>query len=165
MSVLRRAAMTGALLVGSVLVPTAASAADDNPDVTSSGSAQIDAWITERMSAHDLPGAAVVVVRDGEIVHLSGYGTADPDGRPVTADTPFLIGSASKPFTAIVVQQLVEEGRLSLDEPVAPHLESITGEFPKGFDQATVGQLLNHTGGLSMDVGLAGTVEIHDPIT
>jgi CubicO group peptidase (beta-lactamase class C family) len=162
MSVLRRAAMTGALLMGSVLVPTAASAADDNRDVTSSESAQIDGWITERMSAHDLPGAAVVVVRDGEVVHLSGYGNADPGGRPVTADTPFLIGSASKPFTAMVVQQLVEEGRLSLDEPVAPYLEPITGEFPDGFEEATVGQLLNHTGGLSMEVGLAGTVEIHE---
>ena len=162
MRTLRRATATAALALGSVLLSTAASAAGDDPEVLSGESARIDAWITERMAAHDLPGTAVVVVRDGKVVHLGGYGTADADGRPVTGDTPFLIGSASKPFTAIVVQQLVEEGRLSLDEPVAPYLEPVADHFPDGFEQATIGQLLNHTGGLSMAVGLAGTVEIHD---
>ncbi len=101
------------------------------------------------------------MVRDGEIVHLAGYGEAGPADRPVTPDTPFIIGSSSKPFTALVVQQLVAEGRLSLDEAVAPHLQTVTGTVPNGFEDATVGQLLNHTGGLSMMVGLAGTVDVH----
>jgi NADPH:quinone reductase-like Zn-dependent oxidoreductase len=50
------------------------------------------------------------------LVHLAGYGVADAAGRAVTPDTPFIIGSVSKPFTAVVIGQLVEEGLLSWDK-------------------------------------------------
>jgi hypothetical protein len=148
-------------VMASTLLPTAAAAAATSEEVRSANSGAIDDWVTERLAAQDVPGAAVAVVRDGEIVHLAGYGEAGPADRPVTPDTPFIIGSSSKPFTALVVQQLVAEGRLSLDEAVAPHLRTVTGTVPNGFEDATVGQLLNHTGGLSMMVGLAGTVDVH----
>ena len=125
------------------------------------GTTRIDSWVLERMAAHDIPGAAVAVVQGGRTIHLRGYGTADPNGRPVKADTPFLIGSASKPLTANIVLQLVDEGLLSLDEPVLPHIAHLTGAGPDGFEEVTVRHLLNHTAGLSMGVGLAGTNRIH----
>lgn len=128
---------------------------------TTAESDQIDAWIDDRLAAHGIPGAAVAVVRDGEVIHLSGYGSADGDARPVTPQTPFLVGSVSKPFTAVVVTQLVEEGRLAWDEPVWPHLSEMVREAPAGFERVTVEQLLTHRGGLGMSVGMAGAVEIH----
>lgn len=122
----------------------------------------IDGWVEQRMAAHGIPGAAVAVIRGGQVVHLAGYGTADESGRPVTPSTPFIIGSVSKPFTAVVVSQLVEEGLLSWDEPVWPHLAPLVEKAPPGFEEVTVEQLLTHTGGLGMAVGLAGAVPIHD---
>jgi CubicO group peptidase (beta-lactamase class C family) len=137
------------------LVPAVAAAADDVTD-------HIDTWITERMEAHGIPGAAVAVIEGGETIHLRGYGHADRSGRPVTEQTPFLIGSTSKPFTANVVLHLVEEGVLSLDERVLPYLAHLVDDPPAGFEQVTIRQLLNHTSGLAMTVGVAGAVEVHD---
>ena len=140
---------------------------DANPvassdEVRSELSDDVDSFVTERMQAHGIPGAAVAVVQAGEVVHLAGYGIADPDGRPVTADTPFLIGSVSKPFTATAVLQLVEEGQLSLDDAVLPYLDGFLEEVPAGFEDVTVEQLLTHTGGLGFLPGIAGFERIHD---
>lgn len=146
-----------AILIGLLAAPSATAWAAPLTD----DSERIDAWVTERMDAHDIPGVAVAVVRGGRTVHLRGYGQADPSGRPVTGETPFLIGSASKPFTATVVRQLVDEGLLALDEPVWPHLAHLADSPPDGFEQVTVRHLLAHLSGLPMMVGLAGTVPIH----
>ncbi|HSK90886.1 MAG TPA: serine hydrolase [Euzebyales bacterium] len=130
-------------------------------EVRSDVSDDVDAFVTERMQAHGIPGAAVAVVRGGEVVHLSGYGEADAAGRPVTADTPFLIASVSKPFTSTAVLQLVEDGRLSLDEPVLPYLDGIVDDVPAGFEHVTVEQLLTHTSGMGFLPGTAGAERIH----
>jgi CubicO group peptidase (beta-lactamase class C family) len=61
----------------------------------------------------------------------------------------------------VVVGQLVEEGLLSWDEPARPHLAHLVDEAPDGFDAVTVEQLLTHTGGLGMFVGVAGEVTVH----
>ena len=164
------AAMLMAVLLlssGTAATATAAAAneahdADNAATVDSDDSARIDAWVEERMAARDLPGTAVAVVRGGKTVHLAGYGAADEAGRAVTIETPFILGSVSKPFTAVVIGQLVEEGRLSWDEPVWPFLSDLVEKHPKGFETVTVEQLLTHTGGLSMTVGTAGTVTIHE---
>ncbi|WP_153392659.1 serine hydrolase domain-containing protein [Ornithinicoccus halotolerans] len=160
-----KAAAGAALAVGAALAAPAAGAVDAvgvvEEGVEVDGE-RIDEWMQDRMGAHGIPGAAVAVVRGGEVVHLAGYGVADPEGTPVTPHTPFVIGSASKPFTAMVVRQLVQEGELSLQDRVEPYLSGLVEEMPAGFEDVTVGQLLNHTGGLGMEVGLAGTVEVHE---
>lgn len=137
-------------------------AAADTTAIRTDESAAIDRWVNARLAARDLPGVAVAVTRGDEVVHLAGYGHADDTGRPVTPDTPFIIGSASKPFTAVVIRQLVEEGLLSWDEPVWLYLSHLVDDAPDGFETAAVEQLLTHTAGLSMVVGTAGTVTIHD---
>jgi CubicO group peptidase (beta-lactamase class C family) len=151
-------------LLGVLLLPASAAAAATQPSapVRTDSSADIDAWVTDRMTARGVPGTAVAVVRGGDVVHLAGYGAADTDGRAVTPDTPFIIGSASKPFTAVVIGQLVEEGRLSWNEPVWPYLSQVADDAPDGFETVTVEQLLTHTAGLSMSVGTAGTVTIRE---
>jgi len=66
-----------------------------------------------------IPGLAVGVLRDGEIVALRGFGLADVGaGRPVTPDTPFNIASVTKPISAVVAMRLHERGLLSLDTPM-----------------------------------------------
>lgn len=122
---------------------------------------RLEAWITERMDASGIPGAAVAIVQGGRTMHLRGYGTTGGADRSVSDSTPFLIGSASKPFTANVVLQLADEGVLSLDEPALPHVAELVPAPPDGFEHATIRQLLTHTAGLSTYVGLPGTVEVH----
>ena len=56
---------------------------------------EIDALARERMERLDIPGAALAIVRGDEIVHLAGYGVANEEGEPVTAETPFLLASLS----------------------------------------------------------------------
>jgi CubicO group peptidase (beta-lactamase class C family) len=147
--------VSAAVAVGLLASPVAAAATEPVD------SERLDAWIAERMGVHGIPGAAVAVVQGGRTVHLRGYGTADGADRPVTETTPFLIGSASKPFTANVVLQLVDEGALSLDEPAWPYLSDLVTDPPEGFENATIRQLLTHTAGLSLPVGLPGTVPVH----
>jgi CubicO group peptidase (beta-lactamase class C family) len=150
-----RVLVTTVVAVGLLASPATAQTPDPfDPD-------RLDAWIAERMDAHGIPGAAVAIVQGGQTVHLRGYGTADDTGRDVTEATPFLIGSASKPFTANVVLQLVDEGALSLDEPALPYIDHLVPSPPDGFGEATIRQLLTHTAGLPRFVGLPGTVPAH----
>ncbi|WP_298465762.1 serine hydrolase domain-containing protein [uncultured Erythrobacter sp.] len=66
---------------------------------------------------------------------------------PVTSETPFIIGSVSKSFTALAIMQLVEAGKLDLEAPLETYLEGFAG---KQAGQATIAQLLSHTSGYSM---------------
>ena len=93
----------------------------------------------------DVPGAAVIVVRDGEVVYKAAYGLADlRKKRPVTTDTAFHLASTSKQMTALAVLLLVEEGKLDLDEPVARHLPELRGWA----GEVTPRHLLQHTSGI-----------------
>ena len=76
--------------------------------------AAIDAFVESEMQALRVPGLALAIVQGDQIVHLKGFGHADPTGRPVTPQTPFILGSVSKSFTALAVLQLVEQGTLTL---------------------------------------------------
>ena len=79
-------------------------------------------YVTEEMRRDRIPGAAVVVVSRQGIVYAQGFGGSGRGDERVTADTPFLLGSMSKSFTALAVMQLVEAGRIALDTPVVRYL-------------------------------------------
>src|SRR5690349_9068026 len=67
-----------------------------------------------------LPGAAVAVVRDGEVAFMKAYGLADMESRmPNSSKTKFRLASVTKSFTAIAVLQLVEAGKLKLHDPLS----------------------------------------------
>jgi CubicO group peptidase (beta-lactamase class C family) len=101
----------------------------------------------ETFNEHTLAGLAVGVVRGGELAVFTGLGLADfASGRPVERDTVFRIGSISKTMTAIGVMQLVEEGRVRLDDPVNEHVRGFRVEGPG--EPVTIRNLLTHTGGL-----------------
>lgn len=126
----------------------------------------VDAWLDGLLPAAlertRIAGATVSVVHDGELLTARGYGWADTGtdgGDPVPVDperTLFRVGSVSKLVTATAVLQLVEQGALDLDAPVAEHLDF---DLPTRFDEPiTLRHLLTHTAGFEERVGgLIGT--------
>jgi CubicO group peptidase (beta-lactamase class C family) len=109
----------------------------------------IDAYVTEQLNDLGIPGMALGIVQDGQIVHLGGFGVADSSGRAVTAQTPFYIGSVTKSFTALAVMQLVEAGKLDLDAPVQDYLPWFELADKEASAKISVRNLLNHASGIS----------------
>ncbi|SBV35678.1 Beta-lactamase [uncultured Stenotrophomonas sp.] len=106
-----------------------------------------DPGIDGLMQRYDgqVPGAAVLVLKDGQPVFRRGYGLAVvEDGTPVSPATNFRLASVSKQFTAAAVLLLAEDGRLSIDDPLKKWLPGL----PAVADAMTVRQLLSHTSGL-----------------
>ena len=75
--------------------------------------AQIDAYVNAQMQDARIPGLALAITHGDQVAHLHGFGAADSTGRSVTPQTPFLLGSTTKSFTALAIMQLVEAERLS----------------------------------------------------
>jgi len=96
---------------------------------------------------------ALGIVQDGQIAHLRGFGVADSSGRAVTPQTPFYLGSVTKPFTALAVMQLVEAGKIDLDEPVQTYLPWFTLADKEASAKITVRHLLNQISGMSTKDG------------
>ena len=93
----------------------------------------------------EVPGASVLVLRDGRAVHRASYGMADLEARTrVTPRTNFRLASVSKQFTAAAIEILAERGALSYDDPVTRFLPSL----PPYAREITIRQLLTHTSGL-----------------
>lgn len=91
-----------------------------------------------------IPGCAVMVRQNGKVVLSAGYGMANLEHKvPVTPETVFQSGSMGKQFTAMAVMMLVEERKLSLDDPISKHLT-----VPASWSKITVRHLLTHTSGL-----------------
>jgi CubicO group peptidase (beta-lactamase class C family) len=118
--------------------------------------ASLDGYIRASMQAARIPGLALGVVQDNQVVNLKGYGVAGPDGRSVTAQTPFILGSTSKSFTALAIMQLVEAGTIALDAPVTTYLPWFRTANAVASAQITVRHLLYQTSGLRTDEGRRG---------
>lgn len=108
---------------------------------------KIDAYITQQMKHLSIPGVAIGIVSNNEVVYVQGYGVADDSGRAMTADTPFLIASLSKSFTALAIMQLVEEGKVDLDAPVHTYLPWFRIADEEISSKITVRHLLHQTSG------------------
>ncbi len=117
---------------------------------------KIDAYIQSRMQVASIPGLALGIVQDNQIVYLKGYGIAAPDGRAVTPQTPFILGSTSKSFTALAIMQLVEAGKIDLDAPVTTYLPWFSTNDAAASAQITVRNLLNQNSGLPTYDGRLG---------
>jgi len=120
---------------------------------TSSDLAKIDSFIRAQLDESRIAGLALGIVQGDQIVHLQGFGKADDSGRAVTPQTPFLIGSNSKSFTALAVMQLMEAGSIRLDAPIHKYLPWFRVADPSASAMITVRQLLNQTSGLSTYTG------------
>jgi CubicO group peptidase (beta-lactamase class C family) len=111
-----------------------------------------------------LAGVTTLVARHGKVVHFDAYGVRDLETRaPVTPDTIFRIASMTKPIVGVAMMMLWEEGKWSLDDPVARHIPEFAGlkvatpagEAPQRTPM-TMRQLMSHTAGFDTSGGYQG---------
>ncbi|HKP81713.1 MAG TPA: serine hydrolase domain-containing protein [Pyrinomonadaceae bacterium] len=108
--------------------------------------AKIDDYIRAEMQSQQIPGVALAVVKDGNVVLARGYGFANVEHQvPVKPETIFQSGSTGKQFTATAVMMLVEEGKLSLEDKITKYF---TGA-PEAWREITVRHMLTHTSGMT----------------
>jgi CubicO group peptidase (beta-lactamase class C family) len=112
---------------------------------------QLRAWIDGILNRHPAVGLAVGIVRHGSLEFFHRHGLADiASDTLIDADTVFRIGSVTKPFTAIAVMQLHEQGLIDLEAPANDYLrgyELVPAQA--GLRPATVRHLLTHTAGIA----------------
>lgn len=107
---------------------------------------RLDSFVFEKVSKTRLPGLSVAIVKGGEVVYSRGFSFRDVErGLRATAETLYGIGSVTKSFTALSVMQLVEEGKLSLDEPVKNHVPL---DLMFEGEPVRVWHLLSHSSGI-----------------
>lgn len=129
-------------------------ASDNNSDAHF---ANIDRDMQEFMQQHRLPGASLAVTNNGRIVYARGYGYADiATKKQVEPNSLFRIASLSKPLTAVAILQLVEQGKLGLQEKVMETLDyqrdiATIAEFDERLKDITIEHLLEHRGGWDRD--------------
>ena len=124
--------------------------ASETQDLTEGFADDLLAYLEQERQDLGIPGLAVVLVAEGEVVVEAGLGSADDSGTPVDAQTPFLLASLAKSVTAIAVMRLVEAGLVDLEEPVSTYLPELT----RASEAVTVADLLHHRGGLSVEDGI-----------
>lgn len=98
---------------------------------------KIDDYLSDVFKKARFPSMSITIVNENDILFSKTYGDCQ------TTDTPFLLGSVSKSFTALCIMQLVEKGKIGLDENISTYIPN-----GKDGDKITVRQLLNHTSGL-----------------
>ncbi|HKG61060.1 MAG TPA: serine hydrolase [Pyrinomonadaceae bacterium] len=116
----------------------------------------VETLIQREMRERRIPGLQVAVVKDGKIVLLKSFGTADiQHSVPVTNKTVFPIYSCTKAFTGVAIMQLVEEGKVDLSAAVSRYLDGL----PPEWQPITIRQLLTHVS------GLPNILNLLDPVT
>lgn len=98
-----------------------------------------------RLYPADIPGAALLIEKNGKIIIEKGYGLADLKTKmPVTASTNFRMASVSKQFTAMSIMLLAERKKLSVNDPISKYFPGL----PAVLSSITIRQLLTHTSGI-----------------
>ena len=134
-----RCSLLSAALLLTIVMPSAAYAADDQ-----ALAAQIDKSAQEAVAAGETPGLQLAVYKDGKPLLVKSYGLASIELKvPASNDSVFRIGSLTKQFTAAALLKLQEEGKLSLDDKLSKYFP----DFPRAGD-ITLLQMLHHTSGL-----------------
>ena len=118
-----------------------------NRNLLRDGAAYVDQWVSYQRERRELPGVVVAVRHADELILCKGYGHADLERQiPMTPGHIFRIASHSKTFTATAIMQLVEAGKLRLDDPLADSIPWLQDRV--GLTRVTVRQALNHTTGI-----------------
>jgi CubicO group peptidase (beta-lactamase class C family) len=106
---------------------------------------KVDIAIKDLMQKNRIVGLQLAVIKDNAIVKTSHYGLASvEDSIAVDSQTIFSINSITKTFTGVAIMQLVENGKLNLDEPISKYLDKL----PKTWQNITVKQIVTHQSGL-----------------
>lgn len=118
--------------------------------------AEIETLMNQVMVEQRQIGMAIGIVMDGEVAYARGFGVADVEsGRPVTERSLFEQGSLTKQFVGTALLQLVEQGKLALDDPLVKHLPSLQSKDAR-VDKITIRQMLLHLSGMpALELGSA----------
>jgi methyl acetate hydrolase len=131
---------------------------------TSPGNTAIDASLRSAVERKDVPGVVALVTDRDRVLYQGAFGVADvATGRPLTSDALFRIASMTKPVTSVALMQLVEQGRIDLDDPAEKYLPELVGvKVIESFEAKTgdykvrpatrpptVRHFLTHTSGLA----------------
>jgi CubicO group peptidase (beta-lactamase class C family) len=120
------------------------------PFVSAPKAAAIDTILRDAMRFWKVPGAAAAIVHGNEVVYIKGFGVKELGGtEPVTPETLFPIASCTKAFTTTAMAILVDEGKMSWDDPVRKHVDYFHLADPLADAQATLRDLVTHRTGLS----------------
>ena len=107
--------------------------------------ARVDSVVQAEMAAAKVPAMSVAVQQKGEVILAKGYGLANVElSVPATAETVYRIGSITKQFTSSIIMQLVEAGKISLDDPITKFIP----DYPTQGNTVTVHHLLTHLSGI-----------------
>ncbi|MDO6429380.1 serine hydrolase domain-containing protein [Flavitalea sp. BT771] len=106
---------------------------------------KVDKMINKAMTDEGIPGVAVAIIRDGNVLFKKTYGIRSVNST-ATADeqTVFSIGSVSKAFTAVGLMLLVQENKLALDDPIKKYMKGLPGDW----QSITIRQFMTHTSGI-----------------
>jgi CubicO group peptidase (beta-lactamase class C family) len=115
-------------------------------------SAWLDANFARLLTEHQVPGAAIAVLKDGEVIEHAAGTLNTATGVEATTDSLFQIGSVTKVWTATLVMQLVDEGLLDLDAPLRTYLPDFRLADESAVEAITVRMLLCHTAGFEGDI-------------
>jgi len=108
-------------------------------------SRMVDAAVLKQMKEQKIPGLSLAVVRNGQVIKSKGYVYANLEVRaPAKVDTIFPAGSITKQFTATAIMQLVEQGKLGLDDSITKYFP----EAPAAWKPITIRHLLTHSSGI-----------------
>jgi CubicO group peptidase (beta-lactamase class C family) len=111
--------------------------------VTAAITEPLESFIAEYMKVFDIPGAAVGIVQDGELVYAQGFGVADPaTGAPVTPDTHMMIGSTGKSLTTMMMATLVDDGLMTWDTPAVDLFPAFQVKDPELTETITMRNLV-----------------------
>ena len=118
---------------------------------------RLNAELSRLMAEHDVPGASVAVLVDGQTIEAAAGVVNLRTGVEATPDALFMIQSITKVWTATLVMQLVDEGLVELDVPVRVYLPGFRTDDDRASAEVTVRHLLTHTGGFEGDLWAATT--------
>jgi CubicO group peptidase (beta-lactamase class C family) len=130
---------------------------------------RITQWLRDQSAKEVIPGAVLMIVRNGKVAYFESVGLLDPETKaPMRKDAIFRIYSMSKPITSVAVMMLYEQGKVTLDEPIAKYIPAFkdmkVGVESKGADgnpkldltaankPITIQDLLRHTSGLTYGI-------------
>ena len=116
-----------------------------SPSISVETAKTIDKYLRAQMRRQRIPGLSLAIAIGGKLAYVGSYGVATLENSvPVSPQTVFQIGSVGKQFTAVLIQMLANEHRLSLDDPLARYLP----EVPASWKQVTIRLMLNHQSGI-----------------
>ncbi|MBS0638096.1 MAG: beta-lactamase family protein [Verrucomicrobia bacterium] len=139
------------------LILLSAALTAEQPLLIESGIQLFDDWVTSQVERNQIPGAAIAIVHKDKVLWKKAYGNASLKPKePATTATLFPLGGLTKPFTAMAVLKLWQEGKIDLDTPIGRYAPDFTIKKYRPTKQPiTIRQLLQHTSGMPEDAQFA----------